>query len=107
MWLKIFWIAAWSLSELSAFVNGATHRCAAMPLTKPATSDFGLSSNPIRRHAPPLLMLPSAPDMACGSRYSYAGVHGCKWHKRIPPRPGTAPPPSEIHRGWCIHSSGY
>jgi len=43
---KNFWIVAWSLSELPAFVNGASHRCAAMPLTKPAISDFGRSSNP-------------------------------------------------------------
>lgn len=40
------------LSELSAFVNGASHRCAAIPLTKPATSDLGRSSNPIRKPAP-------------------------------------------------------
>ena len=38
---KIYWIVAGMLSELSAFINGALHRCAAMPLTKPATSDLG------------------------------------------------------------------
>ena len=45
---KIYWIVAWRLSELSAFINGASHRCATMPLTKPATSDFWQSNNPIR-----------------------------------------------------------
>ena len=56
---------------------------------------------------PPLLMLPFVPGMACGSRYSCAGVHGCTWHKRIPPRPGTVPHLFGIHRAWYIHSSGY
>ena len=37
---------------MSGFVNGASHRCAAMPLTKPDISDLGQSSNPIRKHAP-------------------------------------------------------
>jgi hypothetical protein len=39
--MKIYWIVAWSLSGLAAFINGASHRYAAMPLTKPASSDFG------------------------------------------------------------------
>ena len=48
------------LSELSAFINGASHCCAAMPLTKVAISDFGLSSNPIKGSAParPLCFYP-------------------------------------------------
>ena len=37
--------------ELSGFINGASHRCAAMPLTKSATSDFSLLRNPIRKPA--------------------------------------------------------
>ena len=49
---KFYWIVAGSLSEMAAFVNDASHRFAALPLTKPAISDFGWSGNPIRRHVP-------------------------------------------------------
>ena len=48
LWLKIPWIVAWSLSALSVFINGALHRCAAMPLTKTPIPDAEWSSNPIR-----------------------------------------------------------
>ncbi len=58
------------------FVNGASHRCAALPLTKASIPDKGQLSNPIRWRAQPLLMLPSALDMACDSHYSYGDAHG-------------------------------
>ena len=44
---------AWRLSELSAFINGASHHYAVISLTKPATSGFGWSGNSISKHAPP------------------------------------------------------
>lgn len=47
----------------------------------------------------------AAPGMVCGSRYSCAGAHGCRWHRRILSQSDTVPPPSEIRTDWCIHSS--
>ena len=83
------WIVAWSLSELSSLVNGAAYHCAPLQLIKLGNQAIRLGGM-----LPSLLMLLSAPGMACGSRYSYVDAHDCRSHRRIPPQSGTVPPPS-------------
>ena len=84
----------WSCQLLSMVLRTAVLPCLPQNLPSSILGDRAIRSAGM---LPPLLMMPSVPDMACGSRYSYAGVHGCKWHERTPPRSGTIPPLFEIH----------
>ena len=88
---------------VSMVLRTSTRPCHWHSLASPILAGQAIQS---ARILPPFLMLPSAPGMACGSRYSCAGVHGCRWHMRIPPQSGTTHSPSEIHTSSCIRSLG-
>ena len=56
--------------------NGASHRCTAMPLTRPDTPDFGWLSNPIRRHVccRPRLIWRAAAVIAVWAHMAVSGI---------------------------------